>query len=398
MLAALVETSEIASKIILRCLDNGLLLFWLLFEGRAIRITPPLTISEDEIYKGCNIIIESLDTFTIEGVPGTAGLNLRILESRSYEEEEISPAYTNYSNSNLNKELMKLIQDDLDVRFAESKKRNPAKAIDISKYSISPKTEPSAPLITSDGNYNDIMDWNTKYFNSEMFYAKEIRIKGIKDVDSWIKKFFPDVREKTRDLKSADYIAWVHCKYLSKIQDILNYYISPYDISKKKGYSILLYSTIRTRSDGFYSNHHVGSATDLLIPGMNVMEFASILRYLYDEKNIRSEFENFLGIGLYGIAADNINVKMSDNINNAGARGFVHLDENFLVEGNSYRPPMTTKKRYSHRFWVGKNGNDEFNINASVFWGSSTENKSYINIKEKIKTNIDLAINESTRS
>ena len=61
MLAALVESSEIASKIILRCLDNGLLLFWLLFEGRAIRITPPLTISEDEIYKGCNLIIESLN-------------------------------------------------------------------------------------------------------------------------------------------------------------------------------------------------------------------------------------------------------------------------------------------------------------------------------------------------
>ena len=61
MLAALVETSEIASKVILKCLDKGLLLFWLLFEGKAIRITPPLTISEDEIYKGCNIIIESLN-------------------------------------------------------------------------------------------------------------------------------------------------------------------------------------------------------------------------------------------------------------------------------------------------------------------------------------------------
>jgi len=61
MLAALVETSEIASKVILKCLDKGLLLFWLLFEGKAIRITPPLTISEDEIYKGCNLIIESLN-------------------------------------------------------------------------------------------------------------------------------------------------------------------------------------------------------------------------------------------------------------------------------------------------------------------------------------------------
>ncbi|SDW89185.1 Acetylornithine/succinyldiaminopimelate/putrescine aminotransferase [Lutibacter oricola] len=61
MLAAIVETSEIASSVILKCLDKGLLLFWLLFEGKAVRITPPLTISEEEIYKGCNIIIEVLN-------------------------------------------------------------------------------------------------------------------------------------------------------------------------------------------------------------------------------------------------------------------------------------------------------------------------------------------------
>lgn len=61
MLAAIVETDDIASKVILNCLDKGLLLFWLLFEGKAIRITPPLTITEDEIYKGCNIVIEALN-------------------------------------------------------------------------------------------------------------------------------------------------------------------------------------------------------------------------------------------------------------------------------------------------------------------------------------------------
>ncbi|MDP2068951.1 MAG: aspartate aminotransferase family protein [Lutibacter sp.] len=61
MLAPMVESSEMASKIILKCLDRGLIMFWLLFEGKALRITPPLTISEDEIYKGCNIIIEVLN-------------------------------------------------------------------------------------------------------------------------------------------------------------------------------------------------------------------------------------------------------------------------------------------------------------------------------------------------
>ena len=61
MLAVLVESPEIAAKIIHRCLANGLILFFLLFEGRAIRITPPLTISKKEISKGCKILLEILD-------------------------------------------------------------------------------------------------------------------------------------------------------------------------------------------------------------------------------------------------------------------------------------------------------------------------------------------------
>lgn len=61
MLAALVPSAEIASKVILKCQDKGLILFWLLFESRAIRITPPLTISEDEIKEGCAILLEVLN-------------------------------------------------------------------------------------------------------------------------------------------------------------------------------------------------------------------------------------------------------------------------------------------------------------------------------------------------
>ncbi|MDB0603270.1 aspartate aminotransferase family protein [Tenacibaculum maritimum] len=60
MLALIVDSPELASKIILSCLEKGLLLFWLLFEGRAIRITPPLNISDDDIKKGCQIIIAAL--------------------------------------------------------------------------------------------------------------------------------------------------------------------------------------------------------------------------------------------------------------------------------------------------------------------------------------------------
>jgi acetylornithine/succinyldiaminopimelate/putrescine aminotransferase len=62
MLAAIVDTPEIASEVILACKDRGLILFWLLFEGSAIRITPPLTINNDEIEAGCKIIINVLNS------------------------------------------------------------------------------------------------------------------------------------------------------------------------------------------------------------------------------------------------------------------------------------------------------------------------------------------------
>ncbi len=61
MLAVMTTSPEITNKIIFKCQDKGLILFWLLFEGCAIRITPPLNISEDEIREGCAIILESMD-------------------------------------------------------------------------------------------------------------------------------------------------------------------------------------------------------------------------------------------------------------------------------------------------------------------------------------------------
>ena len=66
MLAAMTKSADITNEVILKCQDKGLILFWLLFEGCAIRITPPLTISEEEIREGCSIILEVMDEITIE--------------------------------------------------------------------------------------------------------------------------------------------------------------------------------------------------------------------------------------------------------------------------------------------------------------------------------------------
>ena len=61
MLAAMTADASITNEVILKCQDKGLILFWLLFEGCAIRITPPLTISKEEIREGCAIMLEVMD-------------------------------------------------------------------------------------------------------------------------------------------------------------------------------------------------------------------------------------------------------------------------------------------------------------------------------------------------
>lgn len=61
MLAAITHSEELATRIILKAQEKGLILFWLLFEKSAIRITPPLTITTQEIEQGCGIIIDTLN-------------------------------------------------------------------------------------------------------------------------------------------------------------------------------------------------------------------------------------------------------------------------------------------------------------------------------------------------
>ncbi|OWP82901.1 aspartate aminotransferase family protein [Flavobacterium davisii] len=65
MLAIMTDSPEITNQVILKCQEKGLILFWLLFEGNAIRITPPLTLSDEEIKEGCSIIIEAMNEIAI---------------------------------------------------------------------------------------------------------------------------------------------------------------------------------------------------------------------------------------------------------------------------------------------------------------------------------------------
>lgn len=63
MLALILKNEEIANYLVLTATKEKLILFWLLFEPKAVRISPPLTISEKEITKGCEQIIKILDSY-----------------------------------------------------------------------------------------------------------------------------------------------------------------------------------------------------------------------------------------------------------------------------------------------------------------------------------------------
>lgn len=63
MLAPIMKSKEVANYLVLEAAKKELILFWLLFEQRAVRISPPLTISMKEIETGCDIIISILNQY-----------------------------------------------------------------------------------------------------------------------------------------------------------------------------------------------------------------------------------------------------------------------------------------------------------------------------------------------
>jgi len=61
MLSLNLENKQQVNTLVENCMKDGLLLFYFLFNDKSIRITPPLTISKEEIKIGCEIILRNLD-------------------------------------------------------------------------------------------------------------------------------------------------------------------------------------------------------------------------------------------------------------------------------------------------------------------------------------------------
>ena len=61
LMAVEIGEFEILRKVILECLENGVVTDWFLFNDRSLRIAPPLTISEEEIRLACRVVNEAVE-------------------------------------------------------------------------------------------------------------------------------------------------------------------------------------------------------------------------------------------------------------------------------------------------------------------------------------------------
>lgn len=62
MMAASFESYEVLKAIIDRAIEMGVVTDWFLFDDCSMRIAPPLVISEEEIKKACQIILQAIDS------------------------------------------------------------------------------------------------------------------------------------------------------------------------------------------------------------------------------------------------------------------------------------------------------------------------------------------------
>lgn len=61
MLAVQLDTFENVQKVIDHCLKNGVVSDWFLFCDNAIRLSPPLNITEEDIRTACKVLLEGID-------------------------------------------------------------------------------------------------------------------------------------------------------------------------------------------------------------------------------------------------------------------------------------------------------------------------------------------------
>jgi acetylornithine/succinyldiaminopimelate/putrescine aminotransferase len=61
MFALQLDNYTNVKRVIDRCIENGVILDWFLFNDSSIRVAPPLIINEQQILEACQVILDSLE-------------------------------------------------------------------------------------------------------------------------------------------------------------------------------------------------------------------------------------------------------------------------------------------------------------------------------------------------
>ena len=61
MFAIDMESFELVNNVVTTCIEKGVITYWFLSTPYAFRIAPPLTITDEEIHKACDTILEAID-------------------------------------------------------------------------------------------------------------------------------------------------------------------------------------------------------------------------------------------------------------------------------------------------------------------------------------------------
>jgi acetylornithine/succinyldiaminopimelate/putrescine aminotransferase len=56
------DSFDTCRKVIGHCINNGVLTDWFLFASNSLRISPPLTISREQINHACNVILNAINS------------------------------------------------------------------------------------------------------------------------------------------------------------------------------------------------------------------------------------------------------------------------------------------------------------------------------------------------
>ena len=325
-----------------------------------------------------NFIVNSCDTFTIEGSPKAVGLNFRFSESKSFREENLRPVAVNTLPSDYKRRVLDILEGSNILNI-----KNPTTS----------NTNNSVTQKNKNAEWN-MLNWKTKYYNSNQWYNKGRSSSKYKD--GTLLTYFNST-EPNNDM-NQDYNSYLLAsEVLDKIQDFLNVYDSPINPKANKIFTLTFSSTFDIKEGSqrqTISNHFHGSAVDVRVSNMNAMEFAAIIEILMEEGYLKNPKLGgktglgTLGLGIYGDDADNEEVLM---IEGDRSTGFIHIDLNASLKSITEPDGVTSINSdykfynfiYSKRRWVGKAGEDEFGEDKNVFWSNSI-----VKIKNRIKENV----------